>query len=301
MKKRTAVAALMIAGLASGCATASTGPDMIAIHYKGGTTQAKEFVGCLDPSKRSGFDPGDQYYGYPVRQVSYDATGGSGSESSPFKVVSNDNAELFVPATVTFRLKSDCETMRKMHETIGSRYNAYFDASGSTSDQNDGWVRMLNFVIGKPMDATLDRVAQEYKWREVWNNPKVKAEMEQEVTEAMDDLVARQAGGDFFEDFSVLLQKPDPVDEELKGAISTEQSNVAKAQAAEAQARADKARAEAQEAVARAEAANQRAAIEGYMLKGMNPKQAMDAYLKAKMIEQGLNPLQPTYKVSSTQ
>lgn len=292
-----------VAGLAltaSGCATASTGPDMVAVHYQGGAVSAKKFIDCLDPSRRSGFDPGDSYYGYPTRQVSYDATGGDAAEATPFKVVSDDNAELTVPVTVTFKLKTDCETLRKMHETIGSRYAAYYNPNGSTSDDNAGWKRMLNFVIGKPLDTTLDRVAQQYRWRDIWNNPKVKNEMEQAVNESLDDLVARQAGGDFFEDFSVLVQTPDPVDDNLKKAIADEQASVARANSQEAQARADKAAAEAQEAVARAKAANNRAEIEGFMLRGMSPKDAMEAYLRFQMIEQGLNPLQPTYKVSST-
>ena len=273
---------------------------MKALHYEGGAVSAKKFKNCLDPSNRSGFDPGDAYYGYPVRQVSYDATGGESSESEPFRVVSDDNAELYVPATVTFRLKTDCETLRQMHETIGARYSAYFDANGTTADENAGWVAMLDFVIGKPLDATLDRVAQEYEWREMWSRPEAKAAMEQEANEQIQALVSRQAGGEFFEDFSILLQKPDPVSEALKNAIADEQSKVAQAQAQEAQARADKARAEAQLAVSEAEAAKQRATIEGYMLKGMSRERAMQAYLQEQAIRAGLNPFQPTYRVSDT-
>lgn len=298
--RKIAIAVAALALTATGCATASTSPDMVALHYEGGAVSAKKFKDCLDPSSRSGFDPGDNYFGYPTRQVSYDATGGEGSESDPFRVVSDDNAELYVPATVTFQLKTDCETLRKMHETIGSRYAAYYDANGDTSDKNEGWVRMLDFVIGKPLDATLDRVAQEYEWRSLWSEPEAKAAMEKEANAQIQALVARQAGGDFFEEFSILLQKPDPVNQGLKDAIALEQTRVAEAQAAEAQAKADQARAEAQLAVSEAEAAKQRAAIEGFMLKGMNQADAMEAYLRQQAIVAGLNPWQPTYKVNDT-
>lgn len=284
----------------TGCATASTGPDMIALHYKGGQMSAKKFVDCLAPSSRSGFDPGDTYVAYPTRQVSYDATGSEGSESEPFKVVSDDNAELYVPATVTFNVIADCDTLRKMHETIGARYSAGFDPNGSTADAPGGWVRMLDFVIGKPLDATLDRVAQEYAWRDMWSSPEAKAAMEKEANEQIEDLVSRQAGGKFFTNFSVLLQKPDPVNEGLKDAIAQEQNKVAEAQAQEAQAKADKARAEAQLAVSEAEAAKQRAVIEGYMLKGMSQEQAMEAYLREQAIRAGLNPYQPMYRWGGT-
>lgn len=298
MKKIAALCVLVFA--LAGCASASTPPDLIALHYEGGAVSAKKFKDCLAPSSRSGFDPGDKFYAYPTRQVSYDATGSEGSESEPFSVVSKDNAEMNVPVTITFTLKSDCETLRKMHETIGARYDAAFEASGSSSDENDGWRRMLNYVIGKPLDTALDRMAQQYNWRDLWNNPAVKTKLEQEVNSSIADLVRRQAGGDFFDNYSVLVQKPEPTTEELKAAISLEQTQVAKAQAAKAQAEADKAAAEAQIAVSKAQAAKQRATIEGFMLKGMSPREAMEAYLRSIAIQAGQNPFQPTYKVSDT-
>jgi len=257
-----AVATGMIA--LTGCASASTPPDLIALHYSGGALSAKKFKGCLNPSSRSGFDPGDNYIAYPVRQVSYDATGGSGAESSAFTVVSHDNAELKVPVTVTFNLKTDCKTLQKFHETIGARFNAGFEASGSSGDENKGWNNLLNYVIGKPLDTSLDRVAQDYNWRQVWNDPKVKTELESEVTNNIDDLVARQAGGDFFENFSVLVMKPDPVDSSLKTAIADEQAGIAQANAAKAKADADVATAKAQEKLADAEAKAKQAEIKGY-------------------------------------
>lgn len=295
------LAGLALLALAlTGCATASTPPDLEAVHYSGGAISAKKFKDCLDPSTRSGFDPGDKYIGYPVRQVSYDATGGSDSEAAPFKVVSKDNAEMTVPATITFRLKADCPTLRKMHETIGARYDAGFDASGSSSDTNEGWVAMLNYVIGKPLDTALDRMAQQYKWRDLWNDPKVKTALERQVNASIQGLVTRQAGGDFFTDFSVLIQKPDPVAEGLKQAVALEQTQVAKANAAKARAEADKAAAEAQVAVARARAETKQADINGYRLPGLSPKDALDGYLRSQMVKRGLNPEQPTYLVNGT-
>jgi hypothetical protein len=264
MKKKFALAMIAALALLTGCATASTGPDLKAIHYSGGSFSAKKFKGCLDPSSRSGYDPGDKYVAYPTRQVSYDATGGSGAESKAFKVVSKDNAELYVPVTVTFNLITDCDTLRKFHETLGARFNAGFDPDGTSSDTPDGWVSLLNYVIGKPLDTTLDRVAQNYTWRDVWNDPKVKTALEQEVNDNIDDLVARQAGGEFFDNFSVLVMKPDPVDPGLKQAIADEQAAVAQANAQTAKAKADKATAEAQERLARAEAKTKQAEIKGY-------------------------------------
>lgn len=302
MKKIALGVVAALALLLSGCATASTGPDLIAVHYSGGTTSQKKFQDCLDPSSRSGFDPGDTYAAYPTRQVSFDATGGEDSESEPFTVVSKDNAELRVPATVTFRLVADCKTLRKMHETIGARYGASFDANGNSSEAPKGWTRMLNFTIGKPLDQVLDRTSQDNTWRSLWNDPKVKAEVERRANEQIQALVDRQAGGHFFEEFSVLIQKPDPVNEELKLAVAEEQAAVARANsksaeadAQKAQAQADAARAEAQIKVSKAEAAKKKAEVDGYG--------GPENFLKHECITQqqsGCNPWQPTYIVNST-
>jgi len=256
--------AILLGVTLTGCATASTPPDLIALHYSGGIGSAKKFQGCLDPSSRSGFDPGDKYIGYPTRQVSYDATGGSGAESAAFTVVSKDNAELRVPVTVTFNLITTCDTLRKFHETLGARFAAGFDPSGTSADAPDGWRNLLNYVIGKPLDTTLDRVAQNYTWRQVWNDPQVKAALEKEVNANIDDLVARQAGGEFFENFNVLIMKPDPVDPGLKQSIADEQANIAQANAQTAKAKADEATAKAQERLARAQARTKEAEIRGF-------------------------------------
>jgi hypothetical protein len=290
--KRMILALFAVAALAAGCASASTGVDLKAVHYSGGSFSAKKFKDCLDPSTRSGFDPGDKFYAYPTRQISYDATGGKGAEAKAFTVVSKDNAELKVPATVTFSLDTDCQTLRKFHETIGARYSAAFDASGSSSDENEGWTNLLNYVIGKPLDTTLDRVAQNYDWRQVWNDPAVKTAFEKEVNTNIENLVNRQAGGDFFKDFTVLILKPDPVDHGLKQAIADEQAAVAQANAQKAKADADTKTAQAQLALQQAQAKAKQAEINGFG--------GFDHYVCIYLADKGLNCKQPQFIVSGT-
>lgn len=283
--------------LLTGCASASNPADLKSVHYSGGSTQAKKFKDCLDPSERSGFDPGDKFFAYPVRQIVYSASDDEGAERGRFSVVSEDNAELYVPVQLTFKLDTECDTLRAFHEAIGSRYKAYIEGGDKTSaDYPDGWITLLNDVIGKPLDTTLDRVAQQYPWRNVWNDPKVKSEMETEVTENIEELVNRQAGGDFFTDFTVLISKPDPVDQALVDAIAAEQAGIAQANAAKAKAeadaetatakaKADEIAAEAQVKLALAQAKTKRAEIDGYG--------GIENFLRHELIENGGNPYQP--------
>lgn len=281
MKKSTAIIAGVAALALSGCSSVSTAPDQVSLHYKGGSFSSRTFSDCVPASTKDWNGPGDDHYSYPASQRIYDATGGEGAESAPFTVVSEDNAELQIPVTVTFTLITECGVLREFHERLGNRYGAYMDGDDTT----EGWVRLLNTIIGKPLDTTLDRIAQEYTWRELWNDPKAKTAIESEVNADLAALVERQAGGIYFDDFQALIQKPNPINQGLKDAIAQEQTSVAKSNAAKAQAEADEARALAEIAVAEAEAAKRKAEIEGFG--------SVENYLKAKALEKGINPWQP--------
>lgn len=268
--------------LLTGCATTSAPADLKAVHYQGGSFSSKKYENCIEPSTRD-FSPGDQYYYYPTRQISYEASESNNAERGRFTVVSSDSAELYVPIRLTFRLDVNCERLREFHEEVGSRYNAAItqdvtdDGQTTSADYPNGWVDLLNDVVGKPLDNTLVRVAGEYEWREIWNDDAIRLEMQTEVRDSIEELVNDQAGGDFFSDYTVLVQKPEPVDSALVKAIAAEQAGIAEAKAAEAKADADVKTAQAQERLAAAAARAQQAEIEGFG--------GVDNYLRAQCIE----------------
>lgn len=278
------VGVLLVVGLSS-CSSVSTATDQVALEYNGYNVipADQSFEGCHEGGKQSYSGPGNEFVYFPVNQRSFDATGSESSERGPFTVVSDDNAELKVPVSVTFNLTGDCDSLKEFYEKIGRKYDAGME-DGRT---NAGWRNMLDFVIGQPLDVTLDRVAQQYDWRKIWNDEAVRVEFENAVRDSLPAQVKNRAGGDYFENFAVLVQKPDPVSEDLKNAIVAEQSGVAKANAAESQAVAQVRAAQAQVAVAQAQAQARQAEIAGYG--------SAEAYNEAKMIERGLNPRQPSY------
>lgn len=278
------LAAVLLGGLTS-CTSVSTATDQVALEYNGYNVipADQSFEACHEGGKQSYSGPGNDFVYFPVNQRSFDATGSASSERGPFTVVSDDNAELRVPVSVTFNLKGDCRSLKEFYEKIGRKY----DAGMTDGRTNQGWRNMLDFVIGQPLDVTLDRVAQQYDWRKIWNDEAVRVEFERAVRDSLPAQVKNRAGGDYFENFAVLVQKPDPVSEDLKNAIVAEQSGVAKANAAEAEAVAQVRAAEAQVAVAEAQARARQAEIAGYG--------SAEAYNEARMIEKGLNPRQPTY------
>lgn len=287
-----ALASIMAMVTLSGCSGVSTGPDQVALHYEGGAVSSKKFKGCIDPSTREYNGPGDKHYVYPANQRTFDFTGREGSsDAGVVQIATKDTIVMGVPGIVRFTLNTDCEALREFHEKIGNREGAYFDNADSPSD---GWRRVLEQFIGRQVDATLDREALNYTWREIYTNPEVKDTLDKAVAEDLQRLVDANTEGDtrFFNILSVQLQKPEPP-QELLAALASEQTQIAQANAAKAKAEADVQTARAQKALADAEAAKKRAEIAGY------PSES--TYLQDKCIEKGCNPFQPTYVVPQAQ
>lgn len=278
------ISVVVLAAIAGASLTnVSTAADQRALHYKGGALSSKKFASCVPASTRAWHGPGDKHYLYPTNQRIFEATGVAGSDGEVIKVVSKDNVELSVPVSINFTLKTDCDTLRRFHEVLGNRYQAYMDGDSTSA----GWRNMLRIVVQQPLDTTLDRIAQNYEWRKLYNDPVVKAELERQVNEQIASIVKRQTNNEeFFTNWSALVQKPTPTNVELVQAIAAEQNNVAQANAARAKAEADEAAARAQVAVAVADAEKRKAEILGYG--------GIEQYLKARCIERGCNPYQPT-------
>ncbi|MFP5253769.1 MAG: SPFH domain-containing protein [Actinomycetes bacterium] len=275
--------------------TTSTGPDQVALHYKGGAFSSKRFSDCIAPSNREFDGPGDSHFAYPSSQTNFVFDADPGSDGNQITFVTRDGIEMAVEGVTNFLLNTSCEpitigqtryeggALQRFHELIGNRYMAYMTQSGMRSD---GWRQMLNVYIARPLDTAIDRAGQNYTYTELYTDPTKKAAWEQDVLEQLPDLINRQTDGDteFFLNFAITLQKPEPP-QAIKDALVKQQEAVARAKAAEAEAAAREAAANAQIAVEKAEAAkiNERIKVLG-----------REGYLKQYAIDRGLNPYQPT-------
>lgn len=277
---------LLVAGGVGLMAASSvnTGPNLVALQIGGGPIEDRAIKRCIPAGTHENFNsPGDKYAYYPLSERDWDATGQSGSESAPLKSVSRDNIEMQIPIVVRFSMVTDCKTLKAWYNEHGQRYGATLTDDGAITP---GWDLALRKLVADPLDAQLDRIVQKYPWRQVWNDPAVKAEMEKEVSDQMETLVDRQARGHYFEGFTVLIKKPSPVDAALITAINESQKQLAVSEQAIARAKADVARAQAEVQVAQAQAAKRRAEITGYG--------NVRNYLEASAIDKGINPWQPS-------
>ncbi|GHE28554.1 hypothetical protein GCM10017673_33720 [Streptosporangium violaceochromogenes] len=235
------VPVLVVAGLMlSGCSRVSTQPDEVVLHYAGGMFEAIKFERCINPSSGATLlGPGDTSYSYPFGQRTFDFSGARDAESKPLSVVSKDNVEMTVSGVATFTLNTDCKTLQRFHEKIGLKYRASYE-----DGRSEGWARMLNIYMRVPLDRALDAASQEFEWRGLFNDPKVKQAWEARVGALARQFIEETGGADYFcnqnysgtgecGDISLTIQKPEPPDA-LVDALAAEQAakaeNVAQAQ-----------------------------------------------------------------------
>ncbi len=306
------IAAVLIT-LLSVVRTVSSPADEVAVHKGGGVIEAPNSKGCVPANSREIRRPGDKYYWYPASQRTYNFTGGQDADHGPFSVVSKDYQPLDVPGSVEFTLNVDCEVLTRFHDAIGNRYAAYYTSSDEWDDTPSGWQTMLDLYFGPALDATLDRVAKKYTWKELYADPTIKDEMNRAVNEQLAALIQQKMPGEdeFFKGFSALIQQPQPA-ETLVQALGDEEAAKAQAAAAKAKAVAD---AETQQAKAIADAqAAQEAAKAQVAVKEAEAKIArLEADIRAQeikpfgsvkeynnwlAIQKGLNPYQPSYGAS---
>lgn len=289
MNKRVLVA-LLVAPLVllTGCGVA-TQSSVTKIQVGAGPFDDPVVKKCIKPGVKDNTPTNDDYYAYPVSDRDLDATGQSGADFDAITAVSKDNAEMAIPVIIRFNMVTDCESLTDFFKSYGQRYGAYLDDDGKATD---GYMLMLRKLMYDPADALLDDVSKNYNWRDLYNNAAAQTELQDTLSKNIEAIVDANARGHFFENFTVLVKKPTPTNAELAKNIASEQAAVSGAQSAEAKARAQKAQAEAETALAKAEAEKKEAEIRGYG--------GFENYNKAKAVEKGLNPYQPTYKVSGT-
>jgi regulator of protease activity HflC (stomatin/prohibitin superfamily) len=192
----------------------STQPDQAGLHYKAGPFSSTQFANCVDPGTRVWDGPADKHYAYPAGQRTYDFSGTSPEpDAAPFAVASVDNQELTVSGVATFQFATDCDTLKKFHETIGNKFKAYMD--GDTT--SDGWRSMLSVYMNQSLQRAMNEAAQGLTWKALYNDPATKAKWEKDVAVLLPKIIEQQTGGEkYFTNFTLTLQKPQPPENLLK-------------------------------------------------------------------------------------
>jgi len=289
------IPAIMALVFLTGCST-SAASDEIFVHKGGGVFESQSEKGCIAPADREISKPGDNYYAYPANQRTYKFTGDQKTDDgTPFEVVSKDGQPMTVPGTVNFSLNTNCKVVQRFHDQIGNRYKAYME----DGTESEGWTQMLNIYFRPAIDATLDRVAKQYEWRQLYSDPAIKDEINKQVNVQVETLINQQFEGDekFFDNYSALIQQP-RADSKLTDAVKQAETAKAQAVATEAAARAN---ASAAEAAANAQVAQKSAELKVATIQAQIQQAQIqsfggaEAWAKSKAVDKGINPWQPSF------
>jgi hypothetical protein len=307
LKRIVLVVAAIIAALAMTGCSIGTPSDGTYVHKGGGIVEAADPKGCVPAASRELEKPGDSYYLYPTNQRTYafDATYNAaeaaqdnytGPDGPAISVISKDGQPLAISGTVTFNLNTNCDILQRFHDQVGNREHAYFDDTDHTPA---GFRTVLNKYMRPSLDATLDRIAKQYEWRQLYSDVTIKDAMNSEVNAKIASLVNERFQGkdEFFVNFSALILQPQ-ADNDLVGTVKATELSKAQAQATETKAKAD---ASAAEAAAKSQVKQKEAELTVAQLEAKIKRAEIDAYggvknwLDSKAVEKGLNPWQPTY------
>lgn len=210
---------------ASGCAVVKTGQDTQALWYEDGDFSAQKFKGCEPPASRDRKGVGDQFYYYPSGQRTFSFTGRQGSESGPITIKTKDSQQMTVNGFITFELTTDCEALRKFHESIGLKYGAYFEEGQSDSA---GWLNFLNDYLAVPLNSVMDKAGLEQNWQTLYSSSNAVADFEQYVQSNLGKEVSTAVGDpNLITIKGVSVETPQPSEALLK---SLEDIEAAKAQ-----------------------------------------------------------------------
>jgi regulator of protease activity HflC (stomatin/prohibitin superfamily) len=290
------VVAIFAALFMTGCSVAANS-DEVYVHKGGGVWEAADPKGCITPASREFQKPGDAYYAYPANQRDYNFTGGDKTDGPPFSVVSKDGQTLTVVGTLFFTLNPNCDVLQRFHDKIGNRKGAYF--TEGMENTPEGWLEVLNLYMRPALDSTLDRVAKQYTWSQLYSDPSIKDELNAAVNDKVRQLINQQFEGndEYFINFSAQILQPQAA-ADLVALAKDQEINTRQAANAEVKARAD---AKALEVKANAQVAQKEAELRVAQKEAQIKAAEINAYggvknwLDAKAIEKGLNPWQPMY------
>jgi regulator of protease activity HflC (stomatin/prohibitin superfamily) len=184
----------------------STEPDQVGLWYKAGPLTSTHFDHCVDPGTRQlfgGLD--DNTYTYPAGIRTYEFHSGGSQDVAPVKALTKDNLELTVSGVVRFQLNTDCKVLQKFHEQIGLKTNSFMNGDKTS----DGWNTMLATFLQQSLQRAVNEATQDFNWKDLYSSTEVKASWEKKVAELLPTYVKQGMGDEYFDNYSLTIQKPE--------------------------------------------------------------------------------------------
>lgn len=187
--------AVSVIGGTTACTVTNPAPDQSSVIYNAGPLSKTEFQECVAPGGRTISDMFDQSYSYPAGQRTYVFGAGEESDMATITVADKDGIDLGVTGQLRFTLNTECAILTQFHEKIGLK------AGGD-------WQGILNVYLQQPLRKAITEATQGMTWRELYQDPKMKADWETAVKTALPAAIKQATGDEYFTNIDLSLQKP---------------------------------------------------------------------------------------------
>lgn len=183
----------------------SVPPDKLLLHYTGGPIQGQHFKESIDPGTSTQFyGLMENYYFLPTTQRNYiiSAAPNHGDRKSVDTIAapSKDKVLMNVEASVYFKLNTATNdikgfkggTLRRFFEQICLHDNCYDLTPG------EGWDKMLDQYFRPQLDQALRAEIGKYDYVSQWQDPAVRAEIQNAIGPILKERINQAIGGNFF-------------------------------------------------------------------------------------------------------
>lgn len=219
MKKYIAAGAIVLMGL-TGCTVTNPNPDENGVLYDKGPIRDTEFNTCVNPGEKKFSSLMDESFTYPAGQRYFVfSSAETGRDRPAYDAPTKDAVTVGVEGQMRFELTSDCELLKQFHEKIGLRNKG-----------DEGWETILRTYLDQPLNRAITETTQGMEWQKLYADPAAKAKWEKEVMEKLDAYITQAAGGEYFTNISLTLQKPvlpEELTKALQAAQTAQQENIA--------------------------------------------------------------------------
>ena len=281
-----------------------TDPSYRTLRYEGGDFSGSKFKECMGDGEKIASN--DKFYSYPTtqREDVWDSNnfeaGNKSADNTDLVLTDKNGVTVNAKVKVDFFLNTSCEpvtvdgkeykggTLQAFHELIGKTRGAYFNVGKSgTNAYSSGWIWAMTNYISNPLENQLNVEARQTTADAMWLDSAEKTKMENELEAKLPALInaGMETDLDFYKIANIQITSLTPGDDYL--------DLFKKRQTAKIDAQTAQINKHSRVVGAEADAAVKCADVLGYRLSGMSYTDAVNAYLKAKAIEAGMNPFQP--------
>lgn len=238
-------AVLLLALGGSACGMESSAINEIGLTYTGGWIEDKEFKGFLEPgasNNSTGF--GSKTYRYRTDQRTFIAgpqipnmDEDRQPDVGPVLIVSDDDVRLQVDYQLYFKLNRDKDVLRKFHENLGVKTDAW---------TTKGWRQLLQQYFAPQIERAMESAGLKARWRDLYGSEEARVRFQDETVARLKDAIRDVIGDEYFcgpayngpgtdcGSYTFTVGKPTPLNEDILKAIEAEQANVSQEQAAAA-------------------------------------------------------------------